>query len=750
MSNITLTASMRSNLLSLRSIGVQMDKTQQRLSSGLKVNSAIDNASSYYQSRALTNRAADLNALLDSMGQAVSTIKAATTGLEQGVSILEQAAAFAVKTLSSVSIVDVKPGSDTAIASILSSGSVASSNYDSGIAMASVLSLDDVTSDVSSKSLAEYEAEGYGVVTNGMSASDISSLLATKGKIVLAENIENLTESIEITTSNAIIEGNGYKMIFTPTEEKQAAILADGEGRSVTITNLSMDVTGDKAYGIRVANGGKITIDNIMGIKVSGTGAQRAVNGDADLFDGQTNTETIINTDTSIGLGSTASAANAANQFYAPVKDADGNIVVGALADNDDFGVGTWYLPSIGEWMELRGYSAEDVSGTGKTGVVDYADSDMKKVNTTLSKMGSDAAVFNTGRAYWSSSELSDGKAWGFGYESGNRISSNKSNYFSVRCFNQVENCFDPLDDNKIEPEIGDIMYVDADGNKSWGKYDTYNTDKLSKTAVGVVCDVNSSDGSVKIINLKDLRFDTSNYTINTADPYNTKGTVDYASFNRLNSNVGGLEEIPDSSSDGTDIGARVQSGGTLDIRNNAFGEGVEGSGGGEEPGGGTVSIGSVAQYAEIIRQYDNLIKDVSYSGVNLLQNGKLTVAFNEDRSSKFVVSGKDVSSANLGLTTFDWQTTEDVVNAIKELTMAMNKIRSYSAELGNSYSIIQTREGFTDRLIDILEIGSDMLVLADMNEESANYLALQIRQQLAVNSLSLAAQSAQSVLSLF
>ena len=51
--SITLTASMRSNLSSLRSIQSQMDKTQERLSTGKKVNSAIDNASSYYQSRSL-------------------------------------------------------------------------------------------------------------------------------------------------------------------------------------------------------------------------------------------------------------------------------------------------------------------------------------------------------------------------------------------------------------------------------------------------------------------------------------------------------------------------------------------------------------------------------------------------------------------------------------------------------------------------------------------------------------------------
>ena len=87
---------------------------------------------------------------------------------------------------------------------------------------------------------------------------------------------------------------------------------------------------------------------------------------------------------------------------------------------------------------------------------------------------------------------------------------------------------------------------------------------------------------------------------------------------------------------------------------------------------------------------------------------------------------------------------------SLDELSKAIDYLRSYATELGNNYSIIETRQDFTDALIDVLETGADNLVLADMNEESANYLALQTRQQLAVNSLSLASQSAQSVLSLF
>lgn len=82
MSDISLTASMRTNLLSLQNTQSLMDQTQERLSTGLKVNSAIDNASSYYTAQSLNNRASDLNSLLDSMGQGVQTIKAANEGIE--------------------------------------------------------------------------------------------------------------------------------------------------------------------------------------------------------------------------------------------------------------------------------------------------------------------------------------------------------------------------------------------------------------------------------------------------------------------------------------------------------------------------------------------------------------------------------------------------------------------------------------------------------------------------------------------
>ncbi len=158
------------------------------------------------------------------------------------------------------------------------------------------------------------------------------------------------------------------------------------------------------------------------------------------------------------------------------------------------------------------------------------------------------------------------------------------------------------------------------------------------------------------------------------------------------------------------------------------------------------------AQFNAILDQIDQVAKDASYKGVNLLQNNDLKVIFNEDRTSDLVVKGQDASSSGLKIADAvnSWKTDADVETAIKAVEDAVNTLRSMSSEFGNNYSIVQSRESFTENMINVLEEGADKLTLADMNEESANMLALQTRQQLAINSLSLASQAAQSVLQLF
>src|ERR1700757_1916440 len=80
-SSVTLTAGVRSNLLALQNTTRLQQQTQQRLATGKKVNSALDNPTNYFTAAALWARAGELTNLLDSMTNGINTLKAADNGL---------------------------------------------------------------------------------------------------------------------------------------------------------------------------------------------------------------------------------------------------------------------------------------------------------------------------------------------------------------------------------------------------------------------------------------------------------------------------------------------------------------------------------------------------------------------------------------------------------------------------------------------------------------------------------------------
>src|SRR5262245_49546831 len=81
MSDIVLSAGVRQNLLSLQNTAKLLSVTQNRLATGKKVNSALDNPVNFFTASGLQTRAGDLNGLLDSMSNAVKTLQTADNGL---------------------------------------------------------------------------------------------------------------------------------------------------------------------------------------------------------------------------------------------------------------------------------------------------------------------------------------------------------------------------------------------------------------------------------------------------------------------------------------------------------------------------------------------------------------------------------------------------------------------------------------------------------------------------------------------
>jgi flagellin len=169
------------------------------------------------------------------------------------------------------------------------------------------------------------------------------------------------------------------------------------------------------------------------------------------------------------------------------------------------------------------------------------------------------------------------------------------------------------------------------------------------------------------------------------------------------------------------------------------------------------------SQYQQVLCQIDLLADDSGYKGVNLLDGSSVThtVKFDETGASALTMTGFDASSTGATLTLISiaanaWVSAGGTANlsqinsAITNLDTATTSLRSEAQKLSTNLSTITIRQDFTSNMINTLNDGAANLTNADMNEEGANMLMLQTRQQLGTTSLSLASQAAQSVLRLF
>jgi len=99
MSDITLTAAVRQNLLSLQDTAALLSQTQERLASGKKVNSALDNPTNFFTAAGLDARASDISNLLDSIGNGVQVLQAANTGITSLSQLVDTAKSIANQAL---------------------------------------------------------------------------------------------------------------------------------------------------------------------------------------------------------------------------------------------------------------------------------------------------------------------------------------------------------------------------------------------------------------------------------------------------------------------------------------------------------------------------------------------------------------------------------------------------------------------------------------------------------------------------
>lgn len=600
-SEISLTASMRSNLLSLQSTQKLMDTTQDRLSTGKKVNSAMDNPTNYFTAQSLTARANDLDALMDSIGQAISTLETADQGITTLTDFVEQAKSLA------------NSARDTA--------NVKSS----------------VTSSVTFDPL---NVKNQKVVDVIGGINDGDSFTIRLGKSTTIEGTTNLNETQTLADL-------GF------AEDDAMEILVDGESYTF-VMQAGAGVT-EQPSNRQATVGVDTTLEDFLAGIVETIGRKNISVG---LVDGKIEMKTLDNS--SLVVRSYENVTDQRQDATITLTGAGGTIADTVL------------------------------KGTGELKVGDV---------TLTAGMSSDAVI----------KAFQGDKNYGAYVKADGNVAIFKRDGSSITA---GEFTATPGTGTAVAPTpaAGDeFVLTGATANRKFNAglgIDTGYT-------VTITDDMTAEDFRKALSALEGIEAD-----------FNDKGNLI----------IYGEE--------GDDLIITDQNGKAAALL------GVEGS----ATNGNNERATYASQFDKVLTQIDQLVQDTSYKGINLLNGDDLTVNFNETRTSFLEIKGVTFDSKGIGLTTSDneWKSNEDIDKSLTQIEKATSLLRAQASEFGQNLATVTTREDFTDNMINNLVSGSDKLTLADMNEEAANMLALQTRQQLATNSLSLASQAAQSVLSLF
>jgi flagellin len=320
MTGIVLSASVRQNLLSLQSTADLLSTTQNRLATGNKVNSALDNPTNFFTAQGLNNRASDITNLLDSIGNGVQVLQAANTGITSLQKLVDTAKSIANQVLqaptgysvkaSATSLAPTGAGALSVVgtAADLTNGGTNSLNASTFIFTPATGAATTITI---SSTVAAGNVNSIDAFNTALSAAGLglTASLATNGSITLTSTNDNASQILTTGTTAAAntiaISGTNTATLVTPTGGAAGKPLADAASQVIRanlvsqynnviqqITTTSQDASFN---GINLLNGddlkltfnetGKSTL-NIKGVtfNASGLGLAPLVSG-TDFLD---------------------------------------------------------------------------------------------------------------------------------------------------------------------------------------------------------------------------------------------------------------------------------------------------------------------------------------------------------------------------------------------------------------------------------------------------------------------------------
>ena len=241
LSNITLSSSVRQNLLSLQDTANLLSTTQTRLATGKKVNSALDNPTNFFTASGLDARASDIGNLLDSIGNGVQVLQAANTGITSLSKLVDTAKSIANQALQQPSGYSTKASLEFTGAATGQTTTSSATNLNGGALTGSVFTFTNA-------------AGTAATITVGATAVAYNAT----AKTATVKSLDDLNQALSAAGVNLTASISGTdKLTFTSTNDGASQIITGSATAATAVAantiNISANAAGGGAGGTVVA-----------------------------------------------------------------------------------------------------------------------------------------------------------------------------------------------------------------------------------------------------------------------------------------------------------------------------------------------------------------------------------------------------------------------------------------------------------------------------------------------------------------
>jgi flagellin-like hook-associated protein FlgL len=752
MSGIVLSSSVRQNLLSLQSTADLLATTQNRLATGKKVNTALDNPTNFFTAQSLDSRAGDINNLLDGIGNGVQVLQAANTGITSLQKLVDTAKSIANQALQSAVGYSTKSNVSATITGATATDLRGTTTYTSATAASNVL-YSGAPGGTSPATSAKTLGGAVGTLTGSAAVN------AATTKASLLNGTATAGDANALINAGDVITVNGKTITFAAGDAPGVNSSTNTAPAGFTHLNASANSSGN-VYSDADGNsivylGGtsgtptKASVGDLMAAIDIASGAQSNVAGALTANAGQTaSTVTAgvlaFKSSTGADLSITGKADTlAALKLTASVGA--GNVTVGAARTTATGTLGNLVqdgstLNVNGKTITFKNAPTPTASAT-HTGISGAVETDGNGNSTVYLQAGTVADVLNA-------IDLATGVQTATLASGGATLATaNGQTNSSINSSGALQISTGTNADLSIVGTGNALSAFGLTGNTGTGTSFTAGRTAAAGSLSGKTLTFTSFNGGAAV----NVTFgDGSNGTVKTLDQLNAALLA-----NNLTATVDSTGKLTISTTNdyaSSTLGSAVAGGaigGTL-TTSITF---TTPSAPVVDASAQTVRSNLVNQFNGILSQITTTSQDASFNGVNLLGGDQLKLTFNETGKSTLNITGVTFNAAGLGLANLtsgtDFIDNSATNKVIANLSSASTLLRTQASALGSNLSIVQIRQDFSKNLINVLQTGSSNLTLADTNEEAANSQALSTRQSIAVSALALANQSQQSVLQL-